>query len=133
MLELCNPRSSPPNPDHQDSGSRASVVVGQGAPFTRNALFVTQYHHPHYYRCEHGGLRLTLPSARVDHGTLQRPLVQVRTSAPHQCLELRAVRLTLLHLEQEILGQTVLIESDNMATVSYISKQGGVVFKTLND
>ena len=48
-------------------------------------------------------------------------------------LEHRAVRLTLLHLEQEILGQTVLIESDNTATVSYINKQGGVVSKTLND
>ena len=47
-------------------------------------------------------------------------------------LELRAVHLTLLHLEQEILGQSVLIESDNTATVSYINKQGGVVSKTLN-
>ena len=33
-------------------------------------------------------------------------------------LELRAVCLTLLHLEQEVLGQTILIESENMATVS---------------
>ena len=48
-------------------------------------------------------------------------------------LELKAVRLTLLHLEQEIFGQTVLIESDNTATVSYINKEGGVVSKTLND
>ena len=48
-------------------------------------------------------------------------------------LELQAVRLTLLHLEQEILIQTVLIESDNTATVLYINKQGGVVSKTLND
>jgi len=48
-------------------------------------------------------------------------------------LELRAVRLILLYLEQEILGRTVLIESDNTATVSYINKQGGVVSKTLND
>ena len=52
---------------------------------------------------------------------------------PHHVLELRAVRLILLYLEQEILGQTVLIESDNTATVSYINKQGGVVSKTLND
>ena len=48
-------------------------------------------------------------------------------------LELRAVHLTLLHLEQKILSQSVLIESDNTATVSYISKQVGVVSKTLND
>ena len=48
-------------------------------------------------------------------------------------LELRAVCLTLLHLEQDVNGQSILIESDNMATVSYINKQGGVVFKTLND
>ena len=32
-------------------------------------------------------------------------------------LELRTVCLTLLHLEQEILGQSVLMESYNMATV----------------
>ena len=48
-------------------------------------------------------------------------------------LELRAFRLTLLHLEQEILGQTVPIESDNTAMVAYINKQGGLVSKTLND
>ena len=51
----------------------------------------------------------------------------------HIKVEFTAVRLTLLHLEQEILGQSVLIESDNMATVLYINKQGGVVSKTLND
>ena len=38
-------------------------------------------------------------------------------------LELKAVRLTLLHLQQEILGQTVLIESDNTATVSYLNRE----------
>ena len=36
-------------------------------------------------------------------------------------------------MEQEVLGQTILIESDNIATVSYINKQEGVVSKTLND
>ena len=45
---------------------------------------------------------------------------------PHQ-REFRAVRLTLLYLEQEIFGQIVLIVSDNTATVSYINKQGGVL------
>ena len=48
-------------------------------------------------------------------------------------LELMAITLTPLHLEQQIFGQTVLIESNNMATVSYINKQGGVVSKTLNN
>ena len=48
-------------------------------------------------------------------------------------LELRAVRLTLLHLEQEVLGESVLIDSDNMTALSYINRQGGVVSKTLND
>ena len=48
-------------------------------------------------------------------------------------LELRAVDLTLLHLEQKILDQTIQIESDNMATVSYINRQGGVVAQTSND
>ena len=59
------------------------------------------------------------------------------SKAEHQLcinvLELRAVCLTLLYLEQELLSQSVLIESDNMATVLYINKQGGVVSKTLND
>ena len=48
-------------------------------------------------------------------------------------LEFRAVHLTLLHLEQDVLGQSILIESDNTVTVSYKNKQGGVVSKTLND
>ena len=48
-------------------------------------------------------------------------------------LELRAVRLTLLHLEQEVLGKMILIESNNTAMVSYINRQGGVFSKTLND
>ena len=39
----------------------------------------------------------------------------------------------LLHLEQDIFSQSVLIESDNMATLSYINKWGGGVSKTLND
>ena len=47
-------------------------------------------------------------------------------------LELRAVQLTPLHLEQEIYSQTALIESDNTATVLYINRQGRVVSKTLN-
>ena len=47
-------------------------------------------------------------------------------------LELRVVHLILLYLEQEIFSQTVLIESDNTSTVSYINQQG-VVSKTLND
>ena len=47
-------------------------------------------------------------------------------------LELRAVHLTLMHLEQDVLGQKILIKS-NMATLSYINKQGEVISKTLND
>ena len=42
-------------------------------------------------------------------------------------LELRAVHLTILHLEQEVLSQAIL------ATVSYINRQGGMVSKNLND
>ena len=51
----------------------------------------------------------------------------------HQVLKLHAVHLSPLHLEQEVLSQTVLIESNTTATVSYINKQVGVVSKTLND
>ena len=63
----------------------ASVVVGQGTPFTGSALFLTQHHHHYHYRCEHGGLGRSLPAARVDHSTLQWPLVEVRTLTPHKC------------------------------------------------
>ena len=48
-------------------------------------------------------------------------------------LELRAICLTLLHLEQKVLGQTVLIAFDNMTTMLYINREGEVVSKTLND
>ena len=48
-------------------------------------------------------------------------------------LELREVHLTLLHLEQDFLGQIILIESDNTATVLYIKRQGVVVSKTINN
>ena len=44
-----------------------------------------------------------------------------------------SVRLILLHLEQELTGQTVLVESDNMATLLYINKHGGVISDTLNN
>ena len=47
--------------------------------------------------------------------------------------QLRAVHLTLLHLEQEVIGQAILIETDNKATLLYLNKQGGVLSKTLND
>ena len=48
-------------------------------------------------------------------------------------LELSMVCLTLLYLEKELFGHTVLIKSDNTATMSCINKQGGVVSKTVND
>ena len=90
-------------------------------------------HHYDYHRCEHGRLGQTLPTPTVDHSALQWPLVNIRTPTPCQHVELREVCLTLLYLEQEIFGQTVLIESDNTASVSYINKQGGVVSKKLNN
>ena len=61
---------------------------------------------------------------------------EVCTQTPAQMVlpnQFLAVRLTLMHLEQDVIGQSILIESDNTATVSYINKQGGVVCKTLND
>ena len=36
-------------------------------------------------------------------------------------LELGLIRLTLLHLEEEVIGTNILIESDNTASVSYIN------------
>ena len=42
-------------------------------------------------------------------------------------LEMRAVRLTLQHLEPHIRGRHLLVECDNTSTVAYINKQGGVL------
>ena len=46
--------------------------------------------------------------------------------------ELQAVNLIPQHLEQELSGQVILIESNNTAIVSYINNQGGMVSQTLN-
>jgi hypothetical protein len=40
-------------------------------------------------------------------------------------LELEAVRLALLHFQQEILGMSVLVATDNTTVVAYINRQGG--------
>ena len=105
-LEPRNPKLATPNLCHQGSRPSASVVVSQGTPLPGNAFYITQHHHHYHYGCEHGGMGRPLPTARVNHATLQ------------------------CSLEQEIFGQTcmyLLIESDNTTTVSYINKQGGVV------
>ena len=91
-----------------------------------NALFLTHHHHYHYLGCEHKRLGRPLLTPKVDHNALHRPMVNIRMPT-----QLRAVHLTLFYLEQGIFGQIVLIEYT--ATVSYINKQGGVVFKTLNE
>ena len=59
-------------------------------------------------------MRRPLLTARDDHGTLQRPLVQARMPVPHQ----HARAPSSLPTEKETIGQTMLIESDNMAMVS---------------
>ena len=41
-------------------------------------------------------------------------------------LEMRAIRLTLQHLEEHVRGHHLLVECDNTSAVSYIAKQGGV-------
>ena len=65
-------------------------------------------------------------SSRVRYGPVQRRLeCQLHINV----LDLRVVRLTLLHLEQEVLSQTILMESDNIATVSYINSQEGSGFQ----
>ena len=69
----------------------------------------------------------------VDHGTLQHLLVKDRTRTPHQCAGAPGGSTDPTHLEKELFSQTVLIESDNTATMLYINKQGGVVSKTLNN
>jgi hypothetical protein len=47
-------------------------------------------------------------------------------------LELRAVILTLTHLQERLLGQSVRIECDNTTTVAYINNQGGVHSRAQN-
>ncbi|KAG8573945.1 hypothetical protein GDO81_008956 [Engystomops pustulosus] len=44
---------------------------------------------------------------------------------------MRAVRLALLHFSSLLLGQEVLVRSDNLAVVFYINKQGGTKSRSL--
>ena len=53
----------------------------QGTLFPGNALFFTQHRYHYHYGCMHGGMGWSLPTARVNYGTLQWPLVKV--SSPY--------------------------------------------------
>ena len=72
------------------------------------------------------------------HGNLQSKLlvqgqwILEERSLHINLLELRAVRLTFLQLEQQLIGKKVLLESDNTTTVAYLNKQGGVHSPSLN-
>ena len=85
-LEPRNPRVMIQDPGSQSPQPSASVVVSQGTPFTRSALFLIHHYHHYYYGCEHGGLGRSLPTARADHGTIQWPLLEGRTPTPHKCV-----------------------------------------------
>ena len=63
--DLCQQRYHP----------HTSLVIGQVAPVSGNAVYVSQHHHHHnHYRCEHGGVGWPLYCARVRHSALQQPL-----------------------------------------------------------
>jgi hypothetical protein len=47
-------------------------------------------------------------------------------------LELRAIEEALHHLQSELAGKVVLIESDNVSAVSYLVKLGGLKAPHLN-
>ena len=99
----------------------------QVVPVPWNTVYISQHHYHYHYGYEHGGVG----SHCIIPGSGTALYSDLWTREKHQLyisvLELRAVHLTLLQLEQEVLGQRILIESNNMATVSYINKQEGVV------
>ena len=47
-------------------------------------------------------------------------------------LELRAIRLSLLHFSRTVHGQTVAVFSDNTTALSYLAKEGGTQSTSLN-
>ena len=106
--------------DHAQADSLTNAGVRYASVST--VYTSAQHHHHYHYGCEHGGLGQSLPTARVNHGTLQWPLVKVRMLTPHKRVGAQSSFPILLHLEEEILSQSVLIESDNTATVLYINK-----------
>ena len=110
------------DPSKQGSQPDASVVVGQRMAFSLPNTTITITTD---VSMEGWGGHCQLPGSTTP---LYNSLWSKSERRLHiNVLKLRAVRLTLLHLEQEIFGQLVLIKSNNMATVLYINKPGGVV------
>ena len=132
-MELCKPRVASQDPSKQGSMLSASVVAGQGQPVpgilfslpTTPITITTDASMEGWGRHD----RLPWSTMALYSGIWSTSECRLHINV----LELREVCLTLFFLEQEIVGQTVFIESDNTATVSYINKQGGVVSKTFND
>ena len=132
-LEPCNAQTTPPSLCQQRPSPRTTLVGGQELPVTGNFVYLSHHHHHYHYRYEHGGVGGQCCMPRSGTALFNN----LWTCAEHQLhinvLELRVVCLTFQHLEQELSGQTVLIESENTATMSYINKQGGVISKILTD
>jgi hypothetical protein len=65
--------------------------------------------------------------------TLVQGAWSAQERSPHiNILEWRAIRLTLQGLEPQILGKSILLESDNATSVAYVNKQGGIHSLSLN-
>ena len=129
-LEPCDPQAMPSNLCQQRSGSRAALVVGQETSVTGNAVYFFHCHHHCHYGCEHGWVGQLLPGTRKRYNALDlycMPAPHHRAGAQGSPPDPSA------DMEQELFSQTILIESDNMATVLYINKHGGVVSKTLSN
>ena len=111
-LEPCIPRIMTPSLFQQRTGSCAPVVDGQGASVQGNAFYVFQHHH-HYTSMEGWGGHCQLPGSETAFYSGLRTNTECQLHI--NVLELWAVCLTLFHL----FSQSVLIESDNVATMSY--------------
>ena len=77
------------------------MVVGQETSVPENAIYGSYYHDHYHYGCEPGDIQVQC------YG-----MISGQTQLHTNMLVLRTVCLTLLHLEQEILGH--MIESDNI-------------------
>ncbi|KAK3886178.1 hypothetical protein Pcinc_009638 [Petrolisthes cinctipes] len=70
--------------------------------------------------------------ASVLHNSVSSLWIPHKRSLHINLLELRAVRLGLLHFREQVHGKTVAVFSDNTTALSYLAKEGGTCSGPLN-